>query len=90
MPSHIVEALERKGHDIHVATSRHTFGRGQIILKMNKPAYYTAAQKREQTERSLLIRSQKRAREMRQLDIFIAFFAQVCSATEEDLQLFHS
>ena len=33
MPSHIVEALERKGHDIHVATSRHTFGRGQIILR---------------------------------------------------------
>jgi gamma-glutamyltranspeptidase/glutathione hydrolase len=33
MTSHIVEALERKGHDIHVATSRHTFGRGQIILR---------------------------------------------------------
>jgi gamma-glutamyltranspeptidase/glutathione hydrolase len=33
MPSHIVEALERKGHDIHVATSRHTFGRGQVILR---------------------------------------------------------
>lgn len=33
MPSYIVEALERKGHDVQVATSRHSFGRGQIIRR---------------------------------------------------------
>ncbi|TYR81669.1 gamma-glutamyltransferase [Priestia megaterium] len=36
MPSHIVEALERKGHDVKVATSRHSFGRGQIIRRDEK------------------------------------------------------
>lgn len=32
-PNYLVQALERKGHDIHVTTDRGSFGRGQIIWR---------------------------------------------------------
>ncbi|MEQ6390893.1 gamma-glutamyltransferase family protein [Bacillaceae bacterium S4-13-58] len=32
-PNHVAQALERRGHDIHVTTDGGSFGRGQIIIR---------------------------------------------------------
>lgn len=45
-PNHLIEQLKEKGHEIHIAENKYSFGRAEMILKMDNGVYVGACESR--------------------------------------------